>query len=65
MEKIGVRATDLQVTFDVFRRRQTEGNGSAPVEQKLEIRQRLTALEDELNHLSPLNMALRELARFV
>jgi len=50
MEKIGVRAADLQETFDLFRRRQTEGDGSVPVEQKLELRQRLKALEDELNH---------------
>jgi hypothetical protein len=53
MEKIAVRAADLQQTFDAFRRRQTEGDSSAPAEHKLELRRRLEALEDELNgHLA-------------
>ncbi|MFO1420708.1 MAG: DNA methyltransferase [Candidatus Competibacteraceae bacterium] len=50
MEKIEIRAADLQQTFDAFRQRQIEGDGSVPVEHKLELRKRLKALEDELNH---------------
>lgn len=50
MEKIEVRAADLQQTFDAFRQRQIEGDGSVPVAHKLELRKRLKALEDELNH---------------
>ena len=49
MEKIEVRAADLQQTFDAFRQRQMEGDGSVPVEHKLELRKRLKALEEELN----------------
>jgi hypothetical protein len=49
MEKIEVRAADLQQTFDAFRQRQIEGDGSVPVEHKLELRKRLKALEEELN----------------
>lgn len=53
MEKIAVKAADLQQTFDTFRQRQTEGDGSVPTEHKLELRQRLKGLEDELNrHLA-------------
>jgi hypothetical protein len=51
-EKIAVRAADLQQTFDAFRRRQTEGDGSVPTEHKLELRDRLKALDDELNKFS-------------
>ena len=50
MEKIAVKAADLQQTFDAFRQRQTEGAGSVPAEHKLELQKRLKALEDELNH---------------
>jgi hypothetical protein len=49
MEKISVKAADLQQTFDAFRQRQVEGDGSVPTEHKQEVRQRLKALEDELN----------------
>jgi hypothetical protein len=53
MEKISVKAADLQQTFDAFRRRQTEGDGSVPSEHKLELQKRLKALENELNqHLA-------------
>jgi len=49
MEKISVKAADLQQTFDAFRQRQTEGDGTVPAEHKLELQRRLKALEDELN----------------
>ena len=49
MEKISVKAADLQQTFDAFRQRQTEGDGSVPAEHKLELQKRLKTLEDELN----------------
>jgi hypothetical protein len=53
MEKITVRAADLQQTFDAFRQRQIEGDGSVPTEHKLALRQRLRPLKDELNrHLA-------------
>jgi hypothetical protein len=53
MEKIALRAADLQQTFDAFRQRQTEGDGSVPLEHKLQLRHRLKALEAELNsHLA-------------
>jgi len=53
MEKIAVKAADLQQTFDKFRQIQTEGDGSVPASHKLELQKRLKALEDELNrHLA-------------
>jgi len=53
MEKIAVKAADLQQTFDKFRQFQTEGDGSVPAGDKLELQKRLKALEDELNrHLA-------------
>ena len=53
MEKIAVKAADLQQTFDKFRQLQTEGDGSVPAADKLELQKRLKALEDELNrHLA-------------
>jgi hypothetical protein len=53
MEKIAVKAADLQQTFDTFRQRQIEGDGSVPAEHKQELRQRLKALDEELNrHLA-------------
>jgi hypothetical protein len=53
MEKIAVKAADLQQTFDKFRELQTEGDGSVPAADKLELQKRLKALEDELNrHLA-------------
>jgi hypothetical protein len=53
MEKISIKAADLQQTFDKFRQLQTEGDGSVPAAHKLELQKRLKALEDELNsHLA-------------
>ena len=53
MEKIAAKAADLQQTFDTFRLRQIEGDGSVATEHKQELRRRLKALEDELNrHLA-------------
>jgi hypothetical protein len=50
MEKIAVKAADLQQTFDKFRQLQTEGDGSVPYADKLELQKRLKVLDDELNH---------------
>jgi hypothetical protein len=53
IETIKVKAADLQQTFDKFRQLQTEGDGSVPSADKLELQKRLKALEDELNrHLA-------------
>jgi hypothetical protein len=53
MEKIATKAADLQQIFDKFRHLQTEGDGSVPVSDKLDLQTRLKALEDELNrHLA-------------
>jgi hypothetical protein len=53
IEKITNRAADLQQTFDEFRRRQTEGDGSVPSADKQELKKRLEALKDELDcHLA-------------
>ncbi len=49
IEEVKVKAGDLQQTFDAFRLRQTEGDGSVPAADKREIQRRLKALEDELN----------------
>jgi len=49
LEKISVKAADLQQAFDAFRARQVEGDGSVPTEDKQELRKRLSALDDELN----------------
>lgn len=49
LEKISVKAADLQQAFDAFRARQVEGDGSVPTEDKQELRKRLNALDDELN----------------
>ena len=50
MEKIAVKFADLQQKFDKFRQIQTEGDGSVPAADKLDLQKRLKALEDELNH---------------
>jgi len=50
LDKISVKAADLQQAFDAFRARQVEGDGSVPTEDKQELRKRLNALDDELNH---------------
>ncbi len=53
IEPIKVKAADLQQTFDKFRQLQTEGDGSVPAADKLELKKRLKSLEDELNrHLA-------------
>jgi hypothetical protein len=49
LERISVKAADLQQAFDAFRARQVEGDGSVPTEDKQELRKRLSALGDELN----------------
>lgn len=49
LERISVKAADLQQAFDAFRARQVEGEGSVPTEDKQELRKRLKALDDELN----------------
>jgi len=50
MEKIALRAADLQQAFDAFRERQVEGDGTVPTHDKQELRTRLNALDEELNH---------------
>ena len=53
LEKISVKAADLQQAFDAFRARQVEGDGSVPTEDKQELRKRLKSLDEELNvHLA-------------
>jgi hypothetical protein len=49
MAKIAAKAADLQQTFDTFRRRQIEAEGSVLTEHKQELRHRLGSLADELN----------------
>ncbi|ESZ11300.1 Eco57I restriction-modification methylase domain-containing protein [Mesorhizobium sp. M0923] len=49
LEKITTSAADLQQTFDAFRRRQVEGDGSVPAADKAELRARLKNLEVQLN----------------
>jgi len=54
MEKIAVRAVDLQKAFDVFREHQIGGDGAVPKEHKLAVRTQLSGLQDELNrYLAP------------
>jgi len=50
MKNISVKAADLQQAFDAFRARQVVGDGSVPTEDKQELRKRLKALDEELNH---------------
>ena len=53
LETITKSAADLQQTFNAFRARQIEGDGSVPVQDKVALRQRLKNLEAELNrHLA-------------
>ena len=49
MEKIAMKAAELQQAFDSFRERQVEGDGAVPTEDKQKVRKRLMALDDELN----------------
>lgn len=50
MERIQTKAADLQQAFEAFRARQMEGDDSVPLDHKLELRRRLAALNEELNH---------------
>jgi hypothetical protein len=53
MQKIAIRTADLEQTFESFRQRQIDADGSVPTEHKQELRQRLKALEEELDrHLA-------------
>jgi hypothetical protein len=49
LEQIIKSAADLQETFDVFRARQMQGDGTAPLDDKLALRMRLENLEGDLN----------------
>lgn len=49
LDNISKRAADLQQTFDNFRARQIQGDGSVPLEDKIALRARLASLENELN----------------
>lgn len=49
VREIGVRAAELQQTFDIFRERQIQGDGWVPAKEKLELQKRVNALEDEVN----------------
>ena len=53
MGKIETKAKELKKAFDSFRSRQIVGDGSVPMEDKLELRRHLKLLDDELNrHLA-------------
>ncbi|MCW5725610.1 MAG: Eco57I restriction-modification methylase domain-containing protein [Maricaulaceae bacterium] len=53
LDAISASAADLQQTFDAFRARQMEGDGSVPSGDKTILRQRLTKLKNELDrHLA-------------
>jgi hypothetical protein len=51
--RFNTRCADVEDAFAKFRQLQTEGDGSVPHADKLELQKRLKALEDELNrHLA-------------
>ena len=51
--RFNTRCADVEQSFSKFRQLQTEGDGSVPTADKLELQKRLKALEDELNrHLA-------------
>jgi len=50
LDAISKSAADLQQTFDAFRKRQIEGDGTVPLQDKQELRQRLKTLDEKLNH---------------
>jgi hypothetical protein len=53
LEKISVKAADLQDLFDSFRAHQIQDDSPVPTQDKQELRKRLNALDDELNrHLA-------------
>ena len=49
MARIERKAQDLQQAFNLFRRRQVEGDGSVPHADKEQVRARLAGLDEELN----------------
>ncbi|MDA8084261.1 MAG: Eco57I restriction-modification methylase domain-containing protein, partial [Nitrospiraceae bacterium] len=49
-DRFNTRCADVEQAFTKFRQLQTEGDGSVPFADKLELQKRLKALEDELNH---------------
>ena len=52
-DSFNIRCADVEQAFTKFRQLQTEGDGSVPFSDKLELQKRLKALEDELNqHLA-------------
>ena len=48
-EKIATKAADLQAAFNAFRCIQTEGDTCNQADQKIELRKKLKALDEELN----------------
>jgi hypothetical protein len=51
--RFNIRCADVEQAFSKFRQLQTEGDGSVPAADKLELQKRLKALEEELNrHLA-------------
>ncbi len=48
--RFNTRCADVEDAFAKFRQLQTEGDGSVPHADKLELQKRLKGLEDELNH---------------
>ena len=50
MEKISIKAADLQKAFEKFRQLQTEGESPLTAAEKQDLQKRLKAVEDELNH---------------
>lgn len=52
-EEVRMLAADAQQAFDAFRARQMEGDSSVPTTDKIKLRNRLTAFEEQLNkHLA-------------
>ncbi len=49
-ESFNRRCADVEQTFETFRRYQLRGDGTVPPEHKLKLRDKLRALEKELNH---------------
>ncbi len=58
VEKIGVKVEELRQAFDAFRAAQIEGDGSVPAGDKQKLRNRLTALDDELNRYLAIDYAV-------
>lgn len=49
LDNITKSAADLQQTFDAFRARQVQGDGTVPLKDKVALRDRLAILENDLN----------------